>query len=131
MTEQEILNLIENDRWMMGILHTAKKLNFPDWAIGAGFVRNKVWDCLSGNIKEGVDTNDIDLVYFDPNGNNQKADEKLSEELRKRTGINWEIVNEFYAHKWNNLPAYKSTEDAIFQWPETVSAVGVTLDKND
>jgi len=131
MTEQEILNLIENDKWMMNVLRIAKSQNLKDWAIGAGFVRNKVWDYLSGNIKEEVDTKDIDLVYFDPNGNDQKADEKLSEELKKETGINWEIVNEFYAHKWNNLPPYKSTEDAISQWPEIVTAIGVTLDKNN
>src|SRR3989344_5459213 len=131
MTEKDILNLIEQDKWMMEIISRASALNLPDWIIGAGFVRNKVWDYLSGNKKEAVDTNDIDLVYFDPNGNDQETDEKLSEELKKQTGINWEIVNEFYAHKWNNLPPYKSTEDAISQWPETITAVGVTLGKDN
>lgn len=131
MTEQEILDLIKQDKWMMGIILTAASLGLPDWIIGAGFVRNKVWDHLSRNIRETVDTNDIDLVYFDPNGNNEEADEKLSEKLRKDTGINWEVVNEYYAHKWNDLPPYLSTEDAISQWPETVTAVGVTLRKDN
>jgi len=131
MTEQEILNLIENDKWMMNILRIARSQNLKDWAIGAGFVRNKVWDHLSGNIKEEVDTKDIDLVYFDPNGNNKEADEELSKKLKEETGINWEIKNEVYMHKRNNLPPYKSTEDAISQWPETVTAVGVTIDKNN
>lgn len=130
MTDEEILNLIKKDPWMMKIIHTASSLNLPDWIIGAGFVRNKVWDYLSGIHKEGVDTKDIDLVYFDPKGNNQKEDEKLSEKLRQDTGINWEIVNEFYAYRWNNLPPYTSTEDAISAWPETVTAIGVTLDEN-
>jgi len=40
MTGKDILNLIEKDEWMMGILRVAEKLNFPDWVIDAGFVRN-------------------------------------------------------------------------------------------
>lgn len=131
MTEKEILDLIENDPWMMKIIFTASSLNLPDWIIGAGFVRNKIWNHLSGINSKEVDTKDIDLVYFDPNGNDQKADEKLSEKLKQETGINWEIVNEFYAHRWNNLPPYTSATDAISTWPETVTAIGVTLDENN
>jgi hypothetical protein len=33
---------------MMDILHIAEKLKLPDCMIGAGFVRNKVWDHLRG-----------------------------------------------------------------------------------
>jgi hypothetical protein len=130
MTEQEILGLIKNDKWMMGVINTAASLNLPDWIIGAGFVRNKVWNYLSGISKEKVDTNDVDLVYYDQNGNDKEADKKLSEKLTSETGINWEIKNEVYMHERNNLPPYKSTVDAISQWPETVTAIGVTLDNN-
>lgn len=62
MTEQDILDLIMKDKWMMNIIHIASELDLPDWIIGAGFVRNKVWDYLSGNNKEAVDTRDVDLV---------------------------------------------------------------------
>lgn len=131
MTEKDILNLIEKDEWMMNILRVAEKLNFPDWVIGAGFVRNRVWDYLHGYAKKEVETNDIDLIYFDPNGNEQKTDEELSQKLRKETGIKWEIVNEAYAHKWNKLPPYKSTEDALSQWPETATGIGVRLENGE
>lgn len=127
MTEQDILNLIYEDKWMMDILHTAEKLNLPDWLIGAGFVRNKVWDYLHGYNKPQVDTADIDLVYFDPSGNDENADEKLSEELRTKTGLNWEVVNEAHAHKWYTIkpPPYTSSKDAVSKWPETASCIGV------
>ena len=115
---------------MMDIIGIAASLQLKDWLIGAGFVRNKVWDHLSGNERKEVDTRDIDLVYFDPNGNDEKADERLSEKMKIETGIEWEIVNEFYAHKFNGIPPYSSTEDAISQWPETVTAIGVTIDEN-
>ncbi len=127
MNEQDILDLIERDPWMMNILRIAEKHNLPDWVIGAGFVRNKVWDYLHGFNKPVVDTADIDLVYYDPIGNDLEADRKLSRKLKEETGLTWEVVNEFYAHTWNNLAPYTSTEDALSQWPETVTAIGVRL----
>ncbi|HAO64599.1 TPA: hypothetical protein DCQ44_01300 [Candidatus Taylorbacteria bacterium] len=129
MTEQDILNLIEQDAWMMYVINIAAKLELPDWVIGAGFVRNKIWDHLCGHKKEKVDTRDIDLVYFDQNGNGWEADNKLSEELRKKTGLIWEIKNEVYMHERNGLLPYTSTADAISKWPETVTAIGVKLNK--
>ncbi|MDP3954431.1 MAG: nucleotidyltransferase family protein [bacterium] len=128
MGKTEILKIVEDDPWIMGVINKADSLNLSDWLIGAGFVRNKVWDYLHGYNKPNLDTADIDLVYYDPNGNNQEDDEKLSEELKKETRVEWEVVNQFYAHKWNGLPPYKSTEDAISQWPETVTAIGVKLE---
>ncbi len=89
------------------------------------FIRNKVWDYLHGFEKEKVETNDIDLVYFDTSNQDEEKDKELSEKLTKETGINWEVVNEAYAHKWNNLPPYKSIENAISLWPETATSIGI------
>ena len=41
------------------------------------------------------------------------------------------MVNQTYAHEWNNIPPYESAEDAISQWPETVTAVGVKIENGD
>lgn len=131
MNEQDILNLIKKDEWMMSVLKMAEELNFPDWVIGAGFVRNKVWDYLHDFSNLKVDTNDIDMVYFDPKGNNKKADEQLSQRLRKQTGIDWEIKNQFYMHKKNGIFPYKSTEDALSRWPETATGLGVSLENGN
>lgn len=127
MTEKDIIDLIERDEWMMNVLRLAEKVQLKNWVIGAGFVRNKVWDHLHGFERDQVDTNDIDLVYFDPEGNSQSADERLSQQLERATGLKWEVVNEVYAHSWNDLPPYQSIEDALSQWPETATAIGVRL----
>jgi uncharacterized protein len=66
MQESGIVALIETDPWMMSVIRAAGQLNLPDWMIGAGFVRNKVWDYLHGIRRPMVDTADIDLIYFDP-----------------------------------------------------------------
>ena len=127
MTEKDIIHIIREDEWMMSVLRIAEGLHLPDWVIGAGFVRSKVWDHLHGYTKPRPDITDIDLVYYDPHGNGERADNALSERLTRETELPWEIVNEFYAHVWNGVPPYTSTEDALSCWPETATAVGVTL----
>lgn len=130
MTEQDIVDVISNDSQMMDVLRIAEELNLPDWLIGAGFVRNKVWNYLHGYTKEMVDTADIDLIYYDAQGNNEDEDKKLSEDLHMKTGLDWEVVNEYYAHKWHahRLQPYTSSEDALSKWPETVTCVGVRIE---
>jgi len=127
MNEQDILDLIQNDEWMMRALAIAERQQLKNWLIGAGFVRNKVWDHLHGFNREGVDTRDIDLVYYDPAGNDEAADEALSKSLSADTDLKWEVVNQFYASRWHSDQPYTSIEDAISQWPETVTGVGVRL----
>ena len=78
--------------------------------------------------KKRTETNDIDLVYFDLNGDSRETDGELSQKLKRKTGIKWEIVNGAYAHIRGNCPPYKSTEEVLRQWPETATCVGVRLE---
>lgn len=132
MTEQDILNLIEGDEWMIGVLKTARALNLPDWMIGAGFVRNKVWDYLHGYEDKTVIASDIDFIYFDAAHIDEDKDKQMSEELKRKTGVEWEVVNQAYTHKWHNreLP-YKNTVNALAEWVETPTCVAVRLEDND
>ena len=75
MNEEKILKLIQEDKWMVQILEIARDLNLPDWAIGAGFVRNKVWDYLHEFEKTPLD--DIDLVYFDKSNLSEEYEKEL------------------------------------------------------
>jgi hypothetical protein len=127
MTEADILKLIESDPWMMNALREAEGLGLRDWVIGAGFVRNKVWDALHGIERMGVDANDVDLVYFDTAHQDWAADRALSAALTERTGIKWEVRNQCYMHEKDNLPPYLSLEDALSRWTETATGIGVRL----
>ena len=131
MNKEEILELIKSDLWMMGILIKARDFNLPDWMIGAGFVRNKVWDHLHGFANAKVPTADIDLIYFNPNGNNENEDIIFSEQVSKETGFCWEIVNQAYAHIWHNRSPYKSTIEALGEWVETPTCVAVRLNSDN
>lgn len=82
MKEEDIIELIRKDSWMMGVLHEAEKLNLPSWMIGAGFIRSKVWNHLHGI--QGCDATDIDLIYFDTAQKNPEADKEWSVQLTKK-----------------------------------------------
>jgi hypothetical protein len=47
MSPQDVLRMIESDPAAMRVLRAAAGLGLPDWWIGAGFVRNRVWDAIS------------------------------------------------------------------------------------
>lgn len=131
MKERDILSLIQGDPWMMKVLVLAKSLNLPDWMIGAGFVRNKVWDYLHGYNNIETQNHDVDLIYFDQFNNDEEKDLELSKKLNKETGINWEIVNQAYTHKWHNRGQYKNSTEALADWTETATCVAVSIDENN
>ena len=83
MNESKILKIIEDDPWMMGVLKAAESMDLPDWMIGAGFVRNKVWDHLHGYQNSEVPTSDIDLIYFDPSdiSEEKEKEQRMGEEM--------------------------------------------------
>jgi len=129
-TEQDIIDYVKNDEFMMDALRTAKSANLPNWYIGAGFIRNTVWD-IQHSFKVNHDHNDLDLGYFDDKNISEKNDEKLSKMLSNGSSVKWEVVNQAYAHKYNNVPPYKSAIDGLAHWVETATSVALTLDDGE
>ena len=128
MNEEDILTLIENDPWMMKVLKAASELDLPDWMIGAGFVRNKVWDFLHGFENSIVPTNDIDLIYFDPENLDENQEKEFDKILKEKIDINWSCKNQAKMHIKHGDAPYKNTEDALANWVETATAVAVRLE---
>lgn len=128
MNEKDIIDLVKNDNWMMSVLKEAEKLKLPNWIIGAGFVRNKVWDYLHGIKREIADTSDIDLIYFDIENQNKLKDDLISESMKGKLGLSWEIKNQAYMHVKHNREPYKDIEEALSEWVETATCVAITLE---
>jgi hypothetical protein len=128
-TEKDIISLVQSDEWMIGILKTAKSLNLPDWWVCAGFVRTKIWNVLHG-FDGKTSLPDVDVVYFDPANKSETVEKELEGQLRnQRPDIPWSVKNQARMHLINNLPPYTSSVDAISKFPETVTALGVKLDR--
>lgn len=132
MTDKDICKLIESDPWMMDLLIEVKKLELPDWWIGAGFVRSKVWDHLH-HYQTRTPLPDIDVIYFDKTETNTETEEKkLDEKLKKlRPDVNWSFKNQSRMHVLHKHKPYKNSTEALSYWVETATCVGVTLGKDD
>jgi hypothetical protein len=137
MTDKDILDLIREDNWMMDILKAAESLDLPDWWIGAGFIRDKVWDYLSG-YKQRTPLNDIDIIYFDkldfsPNEENSfstKSEDIFQEKLNKLIpNVGWSVTNQARMHLFHKTKPYKNSEDALSEWSETTTCIAVNLRK--
>ncbi|KQL52624.1 hypothetical protein AN964_03140 [Heyndrickxia shackletonii] len=130
-TENDILQLVREDKWMMDILRTAKTLNLPDWWVCAGFVRSKIWDTLHG-FEERTPIPDVDVIYFDEKNTDESEEKRLEESLRHlHPNVPWSVKNEARMHVKNNIPPYSSSVDAISKFPETATALGLKLDEED
>ena len=130
-TTEDIKTLIQEDKWMMDILKATRQLELPDCWICAGFVRSKIWDTLHGYV-ERTPLEDIDVIYFDANNKEESEEKKWEDQLLKlMPTIPWSVKNQARMHKINNLPPYQSSEEGIANFPETVTAIGVKLDKQN
>lgn len=111
----------------MAMLRLARQLGLPDWAIGAGFVRNLVWDHLCG-FEQRTPLNDVDVVYFDSADTGRDAEIVAEAQLAAwDPGQSWSVRNMARMHVRNGDAAYRDTADAIGHWLETPTAVAVTL----
>ncbi len=114
-----VLEIIGNDRWRMGTLNLVAELDLPQGYVGAGFVRNAVWDRMHD--RPMTPLSDIDVLYCDPKRADPKIDESLELELALRAPKRpWSVHNVA-------LRGFKSVEQAMLQWPETATAVAVQI----
>jgi hypothetical protein len=124
----KICDLILRDPWRMRVLKIARDLDLPDWWVGAGFVRNLVWDYLHG-FAEMTRLSDVDLIYFDPKQTSTDRETHLELLLRKQAAdIPWSVKNQSRMHFVNAHNPYLSSADAVSYWPEVATCVAVKLD---
>jgi hypothetical protein len=124
-TESKITQLIRCDTLRVEVLKCVHRLNLPECYVGAGFIRNLVWDHLHQKL-EATPLNDIDVIYFDKSDTDFKSCLSLESQLKTMMpNVNWELRNQAAMHIRNGDQAYMSTLDAMHYWPEKETAVAV------
>lgn len=119
--------IISNDPVRMRLLEMVRSLELTDCWIGAGFVRNAVWDYLHGRGSSPVST-DVDVIWFDAKRCIPEEDEAMEDILRGLDPtVMWSVKNQARMHVQNGDEPYLSTTDAMRYWPETATAVAVRL----
>ncbi len=123
-SERDVDRLIRDDTWMMDVLLAADELDLPNWWIGAGFLRNKIWNALEDKPSEV--SRDVDLVRFDKDNVDPEIDWALDKKMQdKYPFAEWEVRNQARMHYKNGLDPFKSTEDGIAHWVETATCIAV------
>ena len=129
--------ILQADEEFKRILHVVADVNPPHWAVGAGVVRDIVWDHLHGYV---IPTRhrDVDVAFFDPTDLSPEYDRRVTSELvRRLPDIVWDAKNQAAVHTWYEarfgtaVDPLTSVEDAVGTWPETATAVAVRLRSND
>jgi len=127
----DLLSLIRNNQEIMMDLAMIRRLNLPNWCVAAGYVRNYIWDSLHG-YPTRTPLNDIDIIYFNIEEIGEDIEERYEQKLESESGVSiWSVKNQARMHIRNGANPYKSIEDAMSQWPETVTAIGIRLEKDD
>lgn len=123
--------LIAADAYRLSLLQAVRSLALPDAWIGAGCVRNAVWDALHGRPATAPHS-DIDVIWFDPAACSPEQDLALEAELTMACpGPQWSVRNQARMHLRNGDAPYASATDALRYWPETATAVAVRLTRED
>lgn len=127
-SEEDISRLIRADKWRTDVLNAAERLDLPNWWIGAGFLRNLIWDAIEGNSPR--EERDVDLVYFDKDtidpSEHWAIDWALTEKLKQEAPFaEWEVRNQARMHYIHDFEPYESTEEGISNWVETATCIAV------
>ncbi|MBM3593165.1 MAG: nucleotidyltransferase family protein [Alphaproteobacteria bacterium] len=96
--------------------------------IGAGFVRNAVWDHLSGQDTEATPLADLDVVFHDPVNATAEQDAAYEAALCvAASDLLWSVRNQARMHERNGHRPYRDVADALAHWPETATAIAARL----
>jgi hypothetical protein len=125
---ERLRSILGADPFRLRILTMVASLGLPDCWVGAGFVRNAVWDRLHDY---GVATpvGDVDVVWFDGASAGADLDRDIEAQLRALDETTaWSVKNQARMHMRNDDLPYRSVTDAMRHWPETATAIGVRWD---
>jgi uncharacterized protein len=134
---QRVAAVLRRSPPVMAALLAAREVAAPQWLVGAGAIRDAVWDALHGRLPTAV-PRDVDLLFFDPTDLTAARDEAVEAALRRHAPeLPWESKNQAAVHLWYAarfgiaVPPFASCAEAIASFPETATCVGVQLLEDD
>ncbi len=112
--------------WHAGAIDAVREVCGEGAWIGAGFVRNAVWDSLQG--REPGQPADVDVLIHEP-GAGAGRDAEIEGRLTARApDIPWSVRNQARMHLKHGDEPYRTLAEAMRRWPETATAVAVRID---
>lgn len=138
---QRLEGLLRGSPGFMQALRAVRGLGLARACIGAGAVRNLVWDHLHGRptpqTANELNAADIDVAYFDA-GEARHGDQRHQAWLAQQwPDLPWEVTNQAHVHHWfeahfgHPVAPLESLHDAVASWPEYATCVAVALDGDE
>ncbi|MES2780109.1 MAG: nucleotidyltransferase family protein [Bacteroidota bacterium] len=125
-----VVQIIKQNEKMMSALALVKELGLPDCWIGAGFIRNSVWDYLHYK-QSDHSVDDVDVIFFDAENTSIVYENQLELALRQiNPSLKWSVKNQERMRVKYNLN-YVSSIEAISYWPETATCIAARLNISD
>jgi hypothetical protein len=107
-------------------LQALAELELPDAWIGAGALRDAVWDRAHGRAPSLP--NDVDVAYFDAAAPDRAAEAGIAAALQARAPeLPWQVRNQARMHRKHGHAPYPDTAGAVATWVETATAVAARL----
>jgi uncharacterized protein len=132
--QAKLISLAAESAATMQALRAARSLRLSSWCIGAGAVRNLVWDHLHG-FDVATKPEDMDLVFYEPTDLSQDLERFLERRLDLAAPeFKWEVVNQAAVHKWLSPQAnepFQSLGEGVASWPEVATCVGISLTSSE
>lgn len=119
----QIISILRSDPLRWHLLDVVRNLGLPDCWIGAGFVRNAVWDRLHQRPLSPLN-GDVDVIWYNSEQADPAEDRHHEAVLQSvEPSIAWSVKNQARMHVRNADQPYTSATDAMRYWPETATAV--------
>lgn len=127
-TVADIARFVEGHRHLVRLLGATDAIKSYDCWIGAGLIRNAVWDELHGIHSGPASDVDADVIYFDSANTSGCRDAAIKARLIERMPeIKWSVHNQARMHVRNGDPPYLDLEDAMRHWPEIATAIAARM----
>jgi len=124
--EAQLRAWLAADPWRLICLEAVAALDLPECWIGAGFLRNLVWDRRHG-FAQPTPLADVDVLTFEP-GTGPERETQIEAGLAEQLpDVPWSVKNQARMHARNGDAPYRDTEDALRHWLETPTAVAARL----
>lgn len=124
---EKLKSLILADDWMMQRLEAIQTFGIEDAWIGAGFIRNRVWDYFH-DLSPDNHLNDIDVIFFNSDDISPEKDREMEAILfATYPDDNWSVKNQARMHFKHAHEPYKNCEEALSHWVETPTCVAAKL----
>ncbi len=130
MTHREIEALLRADPTAIQLLEAVERVGPKGAYIGAGFLRNRVWDSFYSDLSKYPEA-DIDVIYYDKNNIEPAYDYEFERALSEYMPTNdWQVRNQARMHDFGGHDPFTSLVDGLRHWAETATTVSVRLNCN-